>query len=376
MEGEMPILRRMTQVTAAAFIGCLSSSTQAANELTIAQNEGLFVDGKTFQLVLGTAKADPSSLRKELGAREMGPSALIFRIDDKLYIIDAPLISSSGGRVSTDSETFYSADQARTNRIRVEYVLPKNLDHQYLYDLLKERQAFETLQQILSPFRLPVELTLKATGCEGAVNAWYAREGSRPTVTVCYEFLHHIFEGAPASTTAAGVSRADAILGQFFYLVTHEVGHAMFDILDVPLFGREEDAADQFAAYIMLQFGKDRARRLIGGAATSYRSYIGNAKDKPSATLPIAAFSSNHGQPEERFYNLLCAAYGADPAEFAFAVENEYLPKTRAQSCGHEFYTLTKAFHLTITPYVDPELARKVLDTRWSPEASRPIHSD
>ena len=40
----------------------------------------------------------------------------------------------------------------------------------------------------------------------------------------------------------------------------------MFDIFQVPLLGREEDVADQFAGYVMLQFGKDPARRLIGGA--------------------------------------------------------------------------------------------------------------
>src|ERR1700730_12330109 len=141
MEGEMPIRRRTTQLIAVAFIGCLSSSTQAASELSIAQNESIFVDGKTFQLVLGKAKADPSSLLKELGAREMGSSALIFRIDEKLYIIDAPLISLRGGSVSAEGKTVFSADQAHTDRINVEYVLPKNRDHQYLYDLLKERRA-------------------------------------------------------------------------------------------------------------------------------------------------------------------------------------------------------------------------------------------
>ena len=36
--------------------------------------------------------------------------------------------------------------------------------------------------------------------------------------------------------------------------VLHELGHALFHKYDIPLFGREEDAADQFAAYFMLQF--------------------------------------------------------------------------------------------------------------------------
>ena len=47
----------------------------------------------------------------------------------------------------------------------------------------------------------------------------------------------------------------------------HEVGHAVFDYLDVPNTGREEDVADQFAAYLLLQFAKSDARRLILGVA-------------------------------------------------------------------------------------------------------------
>ena len=41
-------------------------------------------------------------------------------------------------------------------------------------------------------------------------------------------------------------------------------------LLKIPLFGREEDAADQFSAYIMLHFGKEDAHRLIEGAAYQY----------------------------------------------------------------------------------------------------------
>ena len=60
----------------------------------------------------------------------------------------------------------------------------------------------------------------------------------------------------------------------------------MFDIFGVPVMGHEEDAADNFASYIMLQFGKERARRLIGGAAWAYKAYISDYQ-------PTAKCSSN-----------------------------------------------------------------------------------
>ncbi len=155
----------------------------------------------------------------------------------------------------------------------IEYVPPKNPEHQKIYEMVKERRALEALQQILSPFRLPLDVTIKTTGCDGVPNAWYERQGRQPIVSLCYEFLQEIMDKMPKETTAAGVSPADAVVGQFFYAALHEVGHATFDLYDVPVFGREEDAADSFAAYIMLQFGKDQARRLIGGAAFAYYAF-------------------------------------------------------------------------------------------------------
>jgi Putative metallopeptidase len=95
----------------------------------------------------------------------------------------------------------------------------------------------------------------------------------------------------PKETTPAGVTPADAVLGQFFYAIAHEVGHAMFDLLNVPIFGHQEDAADQFAGYIILQFGKADAPRLILGAVHSYNKYVKN----PTVTAPLTAFSDERG---------------------------------------------------------------------------------
>jgi hypothetical protein len=230
---------------------------------------------------------------------------------------------------------------------------------------VKGQRALETLQHIFSPFRLPVDLKLKTLEC-GIVNAWFSRQGSERAVNLCYEYLRAIMNNVPEeSMTVAGVTPMDALMGQFFYVVAHELGHALFDIYDVTLFGREEDAADQFAAFVMLQFDQDRARRLITGAAFSYKMYMKDFRDKPTVRRPLEAFASTHGLSEQRFYNLLCTAYGADSEQFAFLVDDEYLPKTRSHNCPREFYLLSRAFRREISPHVDRELAAKVLSTRW-----------
>jgi hypothetical protein len=132
------------------------------------------------------------------------------------------------------------------NRVSVAYVGTEDLVLQKVYRLLTDRRALEKVQEMLSPFRLPEELTIKTAEC-GVINSFYRRENFKPTVTICYEYLRHILESLPSENNPAGVTPDDAAAGQFFWVTFHEVGHAIFDIFDVPIFGRPEDAADNFA---------------------------------------------------------------------------------------------------------------------------------
>jgi Putative metallopeptidase len=233
-----------------------------------------------------------------------------------------------------DAQSQTTAKQSdQSNRVSVAYVATEDLVLERFYRLLKERRAMEKIQEMLTPFHLPEELTIKTAEC-GVVNSWYKRENFKPIVTICYD-LRHILESLPSKATAAAVTPADATAGQFF----HEVGHAIFGIFDVPIFGHPGDAADNFAAYILLQFGKEQAR-LDWRRRVGLEGVLGRYKRDPVVRKRISAFADTHGPPEERFYNLLCLAYGADPVLFADA--DDYLPPTRLPSCAFEYRTLVK----------------------------------
>jgi hypothetical protein len=85
--------------------------------------------------------------------------------------------------------------------------------------------------------------------------------------------------------------------------------------------------------------------------------------------LPLKVFSSVHGTPEQRYYNLLCMAYGYDAKEFAAVVDEHLLPESRAQDCPYEYHDMAYAFHKMIAPHMDMELTKKVLHTRWFTDA-------
>jgi hypothetical protein len=253
------------------------------------------------------------------------------------------------------------AADAKPGQIRVEYKKPTNPAYQALHEDVKERRVLEKLQEVFSPFRLPAELRIETADCDGRSNAWY----HRPVITLCYEYLDEIRKSVPKQTTPAGVTPMDALVGQFFYVVAHEFGHAVFDLLALPSFGRFEDIADQFSVYMMLLLGKDDARRLVAGAAYSYRSVL----QGPAAFVPLQAFSDVHGLPAQRFFNLLCLAYGSDPQGFADVAEEKYLPPERAADCQREHAQVAYAFQRLIEPHVDPGLSTKVWTKHWLPRS-------
>jgi hypothetical protein len=222
--------------------------------------------------------------------------------------------------------------------------------------LVRESRTLEKIQALLSPIRLPRRLLLKIQGCDGVSNAWYGGD----SVTVCYEYLDELWKNAAQETTPAGIAPIDTLIGPVVDVFLHEAGHAVFDILQVPLFGREEDAADQFSTYIMLKMEKDEARRLIMGNAYQYKGDV----QSPTVPIPLKKFSDEHGTPSQRFFNVLCLAYGADKVLFADFVSKGYLPQDRAAGCGGEFAQVDFAFKRLIMPSIDVKLARG-LHKRW-----------
>jgi hypothetical protein len=249
------------------------------------------------------------------------------------------------------------------DRIRAVRVPPTDARHKPYHDWLQQQGILELLHTLLSPLRLPRELKLETRTC-GKLDAYYEDD----VVTVCYEYIEHIRSNAPKVSTPGGLSPNDMVKGATIDLFLHEVGHAVFDMLEVPIFGREEDAADFFSVYILLQFDADDARRLIQGVGFLLAN---EAKANEAEKTPdVKSFADIHGTPAQRYYNVLCMAYGSDPKTFANAVARGLLPKKRADGCEEEYELLERAFTRLIVPYFDEQAQREArarIKFNWEP---------
>jgi len=248
------------------------------------------------------------------------------------------------------------------------------------YTALQSRHILEAYSQFLSPLHLTHPLLLIGLNCQPTFNSdspFYS-SGDR-ALHFCYEWYQDVIQAAPTATTPQGVTRENVITGMWAGTLLHETGHALFDLLDVPVFGREEDAADQMAAFIALQFNKDVQRTIIKGFAYFWQMEAKNGADPPTAddpnppkdatqrclNDPLCAYSDEHGTASQRLYNTLCLGYGGDPDTFKDFVQMGWLPKTRADDCAREYQQLKLAFGKTIMPFVDADMMKKVQATQW-----------
>jgi hypothetical protein len=245
---------------------------------------------------------------------------------------------------------------AANTRVMIDYIDPmlRYPRSQATLDRLRKRQVLEELAMFLSPLRLPRVLRIRTKSC-GVVNAFYDR--SEWAISLCYEFYEHLEQIAPQTKSPQGFTRDEVIVGGFIDAIFHELGHALFDILQVPVFGREEDAADQLSAFLMLQFGQDVARTTIQGAAFTY---LNNRNPRSRAE-----YADEHGTDAQRFFNYLCLAYGGEPDAFRDFVDNGVLPKARANGCAREHQVVKMAFAKTILPHIDQQLMKTVQSVQW-----------
>jgi uncharacterized membrane protein len=76
-------------------------------------------------------------------------------------------------------------------------------------------------------------------------------------------------------------------------------------------------------------------------------------------------YYDEHGVGLQRYYNVLCLAYGGDPATFKDLVDKGDLPRDRAANCANEYQQVKAGFEKTVLPFVDIDQMKRVQAMPW-----------
>ncbi|WP_431237811.1 DUF4344 domain-containing metallopeptidase [Mycolicibacterium aichiense] len=250
--------------------------------------------------------------------------------------------SSAGSAVSDTSKSKGPEDTATADaggKMIVTYDDATSPEAQNGKKLLQDNNVLEDLaDDINQSLKLPQDIPLHGSQCDQANAFW---SPSQKTITICYEDAdlgEKIFTKAgDKDPTASAIGSEDAT----FY---HETGHMAITLYDLPITGKEEDAADQLAAYILLTPGDNGKVDTESLKAITNFARAFQASAAARTELGAADMADVHSLDQQRVYNLQCWIYGSNPDANADMISDGGLPQERAQGCPDEWKQLSHAW--------------------------------
>jgi hypothetical protein len=130
------------------------------------------------------------------------------------------------------------------------------------------------------------------------------------------------------------IDRVEFVVGNTLFVLLHEMGHVLIAEMKLPVLGREEDAADTFAALAMLKIGTSFSQRVLAAAAKGW--FLSDRRDQQTGAEPL--FYDEHNLSQQRAYQIVCFMVGSDPAKFKTLADETNMPEARQQRCKEEDY--------------------------------------
>ncbi|MBI4144979.1 hypothetical protein HY493_02130 [Candidatus Woesearchaeota archaeon] len=276
----------------------------------------------------------------------IGIGVIIFSLS--IFLVIVIFITAQSGDTDADAVENYTVDDTVTFDPYAEF--DSGPDSQIYKDYYKTSKFVrnETRKTVHTDYQYDV----KVEEC-GQANAFYSPRDR--TIVVCEELAYdaaRTFYPIIRQEYGSNVTPLDprvwsAVYSTVQFILQHEEGHAYIDLNDVPITGREEDVADQFAFsldyffYIVLTdlYPEDNLTKNEKSINAAKWFFLGSDDE-----LSSLAFYDEHGLDKQRYYNIMCWVYGTGPQEYSYFVEEGYLPEERAKRCVYESYQVRRGF--------------------------------
>jgi hypothetical protein len=132
----------------------------------------------------------------------------------------------------------------------------------------------------------------------------------------------------------ADQDEADFVANEVIATFYHELGHGLIDVLQIPVLGKEEDAADTLSVILMNDiWNEEAATQILTSDATAYAL---NAAD-PNLEPTESALADVHSLDIQRYYAVVCLFYGANPDKRKQLAIDLELPSEKLDSCPSEY---------------------------------------
>jgi Putative metallopeptidase len=143
------------------------------------------------------------------------------------------------------------------------------------------------------------------------------------------------------------VARVEFVVGNTLVLLLHEIGHVLISQFQLPVLGREEDAADTYAALTMLRIGTSFTVQSLAGAAKGW--FFDARRDQEIGDKPL--YYDEHNVSAQRAYQIVCLMVGSDPEKFKSLADQANMPEERQNTCKRDYKKASEAWSAVLAPH-------------------------
>lgn len=225
------------------------------------------------------------------------------------------------------------------NRVTAVYGEASSAKYNQAKIVLKQEKVLEWFASGLEENGFAASLTVASAQC-GKPSANYSSQTK--TITICYELLEMINDKVEKDYEYPRdhLKMYNTVHGALFFILWHEWGHAVIDLFGLKPTGREEDVADQIAAFFMLEASAEPRMRsaafdiaMVDAVLWFFESF--------KNTVSESSFSDEHSLNQQRYYNIICWAYGKDSTRYGY-LEGR-LSRERARRCRDEYIQMSES---------------------------------
>ena len=228
------------------------------------------------------------------------------------------------------------------NKVFVIYDKPINSLELKLEEEVRASGVIEDVAEFINEqIALPTPLYFTMGGAEGPLY-----DSALNKVFMPYTFIQEVkdrFSDAKYSET--GVSVADATMDAVMHTLFHELAHALIFTYELPVLGKEEDAADSLASVLLIEYFDNGAEIAIS-AADLFDLESGDVTE-----FEEGDFWDEHSLDAQRFYSTMCYVYGSDAQKYESLANEIGFSQDRLELCIEEYENIVRSWFTILKPY-------------------------
>lgn len=133
------------------------------------------------------------------------------------------------------------------------------------------------------------------------------------------------------------------------FVLQHEIGHLLVAEFELPVLGKEEDAADSMASVTLLARGTPEADQALNDSADGW---LLSENSKAGEAYEDADFYDEHSLDIQRSYQIVCLMVGANAEAFGDVAEAYAMETERQESCGSDYEQAANSWGGLLDPHM------------------------